>query len=83
MRKEKGELIHRVSSLKGQSGAPIIKVEQNKELSIIGIHKGGINVKIGHSKTTANSGRLLTPELLEILSIGAKLMGAEPFITKE
>ena len=77
VRKEKGELIHRVSSLKGQSGAPIIKVGQNKELSIIGIHKGRIK------DCCANSGRLLTPELLEILSIAAKFMGAEPFKTKE
>ena len=29
----------------GQSGAPIIKVGENGDLSVVGIHKGGYNKK--------------------------------------
>ena len=83
VRKDRAELIHRVSSLHGQSGSPLIEVGEKDEPSIIGIHKGGVNTKINGSMCKANSGKLLTPELLEILKTGAKLMGAEPFIMKE
>ena len=37
-------MYHRVPTETGQSGAPII-IHQNKELSILGIHKGGTSFR--------------------------------------
>ena len=33
-------MVHSISTLPGQSGAPLIRI-QDEKLSIIGIHKGG------------------------------------------
>lgn len=44
---EKGEIIHLISTLQGQSGSPIILINDEK-LSIVGIHKGGIKTKINN-----------------------------------
>ena len=69
------EIRHRISTSLGQSGSPIIRKDGNGELSIVGIHKGG--------KSSYNSGKLLTPKVLEILQAATKIMGAIPFSCKE
>ena len=43
VRKDKQEIVHKLSTEKGQSGAPIF-LEDNDKLAIIGIHKGGITI---------------------------------------
>ena len=37
---EAGYIIHRISTEKGQSGAPVIKTDENGKLTAIGIHVG-------------------------------------------
>ena len=34
-----------ISTEKGQSGAPIIAIDKNNNLMIIGVHKGGLHLK--------------------------------------
>ena len=60
-RKEKVEIIHRLSTLPGQSGAPLICIDQDNKLSIVGIHVGAVRTKKEGVKVEANVGRLLTP----------------------
>lgn len=68
VKKEKGELIHQISTEKGQSGAPIVLENEDHELQIVGIHKGGVKTeKYGD----ANSGRLITSSLINIIKLEA------------
>ena len=39
---EKGHILHFLSTLPGQSGAPIIGIDKNNTICIIGVHKGGV-----------------------------------------
>ena len=45
IREEKKQIVHSISTVPGQSGAPIIAVRGN-ELSVAGIHKGGLKIKV-------------------------------------
>jgi len=40
---EEGYLFHRISTEKGQSGAPVLSQNSEGKLSIIGIHVGSSN----------------------------------------
>jgi hypothetical protein len=70
-------LTHKISTKPGQSGAPLIKKGPKDELTIIAIHKGGINYD------AANAGVLLTESIINILRVEAQKMGAIPFEVKE
>jgi len=37
---EAGYLVHRISTEKGQSGAPVIRINEKGKLIVIGIHVG-------------------------------------------
>jgi V8-like Glu-specific endopeptidase len=54
----------------GQSGAPILLIDKTGKMTIIGIHKGGVN------EGSSNVGRLLTQELIEKLKKQAVKLGA-------
>ena len=75
---KKAEVTHTISTRIGQSGAPIILEDSRGRLSIVGIHKGGVK-KGNASVSTANSGRIVTPELISILRREAEKLGAIPF----
>lgn len=81
IREKKGEIIHVVSTIAGQSGGPIILIEGEK-LSMIGIHKGGITTKIKESLMKANSGKFLNEKLIKLLTSEAENMKAEMFKTR-
>ena len=38
VREDKGQIVHRLSTLPGQSGTPLICIDRNSKLSIVGIH---------------------------------------------
>ena len=69
---DKGKISHKVSTLGGHSGSPIIKVDQSGGLSIIGVHKGVLE----SNGERVNVGRLVTPELISVLEAGARTMEA-------
>ena len=50
-----------MSTLKGQSGAPIVLEGEDKQLTIVGIHKGGVTTEILDEKIEGNVGRILSP----------------------
>ena len=54
--KEKGKIVHQISTLPGVSGAPII-LEVDKHLTIVGIHKAGVR---SEKNGIANVGRMIT-----------------------
>ena len=70
---EKGEIKHKISTLPGQSGAPIILDDQGK-FKIVGIHKGGIK------EEQVNGGRIMTSELIATLEAEVSRMGAVRFL---
>ena len=37
---EAGYIIHRISTEKGQSGAPVVRVDSKGKMTIVGIHVG-------------------------------------------
>ncbi len=76
---EKAQILHQISTLPGQAGCPIIDVE---ELSIVAIHKGGVPTTVSDKKVHMNVGRIITKELIEILTIVAKKSGAQMFRVK-
>ena len=76
---EKAQILHQISTLPGQGGCPIIDVE---ELSIVAIQKGGVYTTVSDKKVHMNVGRLITKELIEILTIVAKKSGAQMFRVK-
>jgi V8-like Glu-specific endopeptidase len=39
--REQGHIYHKISTVKGQSGAPILLTDKTGKMTIIGIHKGG------------------------------------------
>jgi hypothetical protein len=45
----------------------------------VGIHKGGVETKINGTKMKVNSGRLFTSELIDVLLVEAKRIGADLF----
>ena len=69
---KEGNIFHKVSTLGGHSGSPILRIDQSGGLSIIGIHKGGDRL----GAEIANVGRLVTPELIGVLEAGARSMEA-------
>jgi hypothetical protein len=63
-------LLHKLSSSVGQSGASIILHEKNREVTIIGVHKGHIKTKVNDEDdhlSSVNCGRLLSSSLIKIL----------------
>jgi hypothetical protein len=68
-----------ISTSKGQSGALIILEDKSKVLKLVGIHKGGVETKIEGIKKPANSCLLITAELINVLLVEAKRMGADLF----
>ena len=71
--KKRSELQYRISTLPGQSGAPII-MRDNDSLKIVGIHKGGV------IEGYLNGGRVMTSELITTLKSEVKRMGATMFL---
>ena len=69
---KKGKIFHKLSTIGGHSGSPILRIEQNGGLSVIGIHKGA--EMLGGEEV--NVGRLITPELISVLEAGARAMEA-------
>ena len=65
VKKSRGELIHRISSKRGHSGAPIILEDKNKHLKIVGVHFGNKIAHVNGLKMKVNAGRLVTPALIE------------------
>ncbi len=63
IREQKESILHYIATLSGQSGAPILLIEE-KAIAVVGIHKGVMNV---HGVPDSNSGRLITPKLIETL----------------
>lgn len=39
---KEGVILHKISTVAGQSGAPIILIDQNEKMWIVGVHKGGV-----------------------------------------
>ena len=69
---QKGKVFHKLSTLLGHSGSPILRTDQSGGLSVIGIHKG-VEMLGGEA---VNVGRLVTPELISVLEAGARSMEA-------
>ena len=63
-----GKILHQISTLPGHSGSPIIKIEEDGTLSIVGIHQGG---------SKDNYGRLVTPDFIKTVEAAATAIGAE------
>jgi hypothetical protein len=76
---EKGQIVHKISTVKGQSGSPILLTDSSGKTTIIGIHKGGVQKKINDKKVLINVGRLVTQGLLDKLSRIARKLKALPF----
>ena len=64
--------------MEGQNGAPIILI-QGDNLSIVGIHRGGIKTRINDTEIEANVGKLITKEIIDLLRNKAIEFEAEPF----
>ena len=73
--RERAELLHRVSSLPGQSGAAII-LEGSSDRRIVGVHKGGVEREVDGRKEQVNWGRAMTAELIAALELEARRMGS-------
>lgn len=67
IRETKGEIIHFISTLEGQSGAPIVMINKDNSIIVVGIHKGGIETKLKGRRVLANVGRLIDIELIMVL----------------
>lgn len=65
VKSDDGRLIHKISTEEGQSGAPIILVEGNGTMNIVGIHKGTVTLRTTGERY--NAGRLVTSTLVEEL----------------
>jgi V8-like Glu-specific endopeptidase len=61
------EIFHKMTTLPGQSGCPIIEIGPKRSLTIVGIHKGGRNAEIQGQKVKVNIGRLITSQLIATL----------------
>jgi len=61
---KKGIILHSVSTLPGQSGSAVIEVK-GKDLRIVGVHKGGIKIKVNGNIIELNAGRLITKDMLK------------------
>ena len=79
MRKDGKEILHRISTDKGQSGAPII-AEEKGQLKLIGIHKGGVTTVLDGKQQLINSGRLITPDITKTLEAEIKRLGGKMFL---
>jgi V8-like Glu-specific endopeptidase len=77
VREEKGELLYDISTRKGQSGAPIILTDRYGKHLVIGIHVGVITTTINGELTKINGGRLLSPQLIELLQQKTNELGGE------
>jgi V8-like Glu-specific endopeptidase len=58
---DRREILHKISTEPGHSGAPIILEQEQHTLSIIGVHKGGVKDQ------GLNAGGLITAELIDLL----------------
>ena len=75
-----GDLIYyELSTMGGQSGAPILRIDKNKETTIIGVHVGVTNRR----SSQMNFGRLITPKMIDMLRGEASNLNAIPFDTDE
>ena len=81
IKEKSAELLHKISTLKGQSGCPIVDIDEDSP-SIVGIHKGSAIVTINSQKVTINVGRIITTDLIETLEREAKKKGACMFRVK-
>lgn len=70
-RKEKKDIIYKLSTLPGQSGAPLLLIDKDQSFKIIGIHKGGVTVK-DMKEDMFNASRHITLELIRELRKKAK-----------
>ena len=61
IRQTQGQIVHKISTLPGQSGSPILDLSK-KWPCVIGIHKGGLKLKVNGEakKKEFNTGKLLS-----------------------
>jgi hypothetical protein len=50
VREERDELLYKLPSKLGMGGAPVILIDKNKKMCIVGIHKGEYNKHEGDHK---------------------------------
>jgi hypothetical protein len=69
IKESRAAIYHTISSFLGQSGAPILLTHppDSGKYLIIGLHKGGVDTKVAGKPVKANTGRLLTAELIDCL----------------
>lgn len=79
-RKDKKDIIYKLSTFAGQSGAPLLLIGKDGSFKIIGVHKGGVKLP---DEQLFNASRHITPELLEELKEETKKLGAIPFWKSE
>lgn len=76
IREVQGELIHRLSTVRGMSGAPIICEDSTGKMTIVGIHVGAMVSRVDGIKKRVNVGRLMTSELIDTLKKAAVNLNA-------
>lgn len=78
IRAQKAQIVHSVSTLPGHSGSPIVLLadKYGEEISVVGIHTGGITTKIKGKEMKVNAGHYLKYSTLRKLKVEAKEMGA-------
>jgi hypothetical protein len=79
VKEDQGELIHRLSTVRGMSGAPIICQDPTGKMSVVGIHVGAMVSRVDGVKRRVNVGRLVTSELVDTLRKAVIALGAEMF----
>ena len=58
-------MTYQVSTVEGQSGAPLIMEHPNGTLTIVGIHCGSTSRRVDEKEVEFNSGLLITEKIVE------------------
>jgi V8-like Glu-specific endopeptidase len=82
---EAGYMVHRIAAEAGQSGAPVIKIDGNDKMTIVGLHVGATEEQ--SEKYTdkfptlkkANLAKLINRPMIERLIVFTKNLGGEMF----
>lgn len=82
-RRDKRDILYTLSTIHGQSGAPILLIRKDNPPVIIGIHKGSVHVNDKGQKQLYNCGKHLDFELRVELRKQVKKIGGIPFKSKE
>lgn len=77
-RKERKDILHHLSTVPGQAGAPLLLISKDRSFNIIGIHKGSVKT----NEERFNCSRHITPELIQELRMETKKLGAVPFLVE-